>query len=114
VTVVTTLVCFLHPHTRLRAQPAPGIPCALDPKRARIFLTKLARIAPRESLTRVFMILRLFEKEQVRADDSCVVPAKAGTTSSVKVMRSSVLKHDPEKVGTGFPKKIMLKQKDGA
>jgi hypothetical protein len=29
VTVVTTLVCFYHLHTRLRAQRAPGIPCAL-------------------------------------------------------------------------------------
>jgi hypothetical protein len=29
VTVVTTLVCFFISHTRLRAHPAPGIPCAL-------------------------------------------------------------------------------------
>ncbi len=29
VTVVTTLVCFFHLHARLRAHPAPGIPCAL-------------------------------------------------------------------------------------
>src|ERR1700722_2969521 len=29
VTVVTTLVCFFHLHARLRAQRAPGIPCAL-------------------------------------------------------------------------------------
>jgi hypothetical protein len=28
VTVVTTLVCFFISHTRLRAHPAPGIPCA--------------------------------------------------------------------------------------
>jgi hypothetical protein len=29
VTVVTTLVCFFILHARLRAQRAPGIPCAL-------------------------------------------------------------------------------------
>jgi hypothetical protein len=29
VTVVTTLVCFLILHARLRAHLAPGIPCAL-------------------------------------------------------------------------------------
>jgi hypothetical protein len=29
VTVVTTLVCFLFLHMRLRAHRAPGIPCAL-------------------------------------------------------------------------------------
>jgi hypothetical protein len=29
VTVVTMLVCFFQPHTRLRAHQTPGIPCAL-------------------------------------------------------------------------------------
>src|SRR4029077_8584686 len=39
VTVVTTLVCFFISHTRLRAQRAPGIPCALCWQRVRFGTT---------------------------------------------------------------------------
>jgi hypothetical protein len=37
VTVVTMLVCFFQPHTRLRARWTPGIPCALSLEGRRIF-----------------------------------------------------------------------------
>jgi hypothetical protein len=45
VTVVTTLVCFFISHTRLRAQRAPGVPCALV---GREIFAQLGRIAPRD------------------------------------------------------------------
>jgi hypothetical protein len=47
VTVVTTLVCFFISHTRLRAHPASGIPCALRTRR-RTDRASLGRLAPRE------------------------------------------------------------------
>jgi hypothetical protein len=50
VTVVTTLVCSLNSHTRLRAQRAPGIPCALRLERA-LCSAKLARNARRDRET---------------------------------------------------------------
>src|SRR6202030_2820603 len=40
VTVVTMLVCFFISHTRLRAQRAPGIPCALCFQRERSCTTR--------------------------------------------------------------------------
>jgi hypothetical protein len=50
VTVVTTLVCFFILHARLRAQRAPGIPCALCFEGTEI-LASLGRITPRECET---------------------------------------------------------------
>ena len=47
VTVVTTLVCFFLLHARLRAQRAPGIPCALGFEGKEI-LANLGCVAPRE------------------------------------------------------------------
>src|SRR5260370_41662969 len=47
VTVVTTLVCFIHLHARLRVHWASGIPCALCFP-GRMVHAQLGRIAPRE------------------------------------------------------------------
>ena len=77
VTVVTTLVCFFISHTRLRAQRAPGVPCALsvgvrflqDSGGSR---RGIAKVCPRLSW--------LFEILNRRAcKHHLVVPAKAGT-----------------------------------
>jgi hypothetical protein len=48
VTVVTTLVCLLHLHARLRAHQTPGIPCALCRAEGAIELKIRARFALRK------------------------------------------------------------------
>src|SRR5260221_14255121 len=48
VTVVTTLVCFFHLHTRLRVHRAPGIPCALYCRRGETVFAKLGHSVPRD------------------------------------------------------------------
>ena len=61
--VVTTLVCFLHLHTRLRVQRASGFPCALC-FLGRMVHAQPGRIAPRDRGT--------------ASTNYVVIPAKGG------------------------------------
>jgi hypothetical protein len=62
--VVTTLVCFLHLHARLRVQRAPGFPCALRRDKA-LCITRVPS-APRD---RTRTIVHLFGMRVMRASD---------------------------------------------